>query len=67
VQSLILAFNDEVFSVRFAALAILGRLSIVNPACTVPALRKSLVCLLTDLEYAPSKCVLTSVTHAEIL
>ncbi|TPX21097.1 phosphatidylinositol kinase- protein kinase tor1 [Coccidioides immitis] len=52
VRCLFLAVNDEVFSVREAAISIIGRLSNVNPAYVFPPLRKLLVNLLTGLSFA---------------
>jgi FKBP12-rapamycin complex-associated protein len=52
VRTLFLALNDEVFSIREAAITIIGRLTAVNPAYVFPSLRKVLVQLLTDVEYA---------------
>jgi FKBP12-rapamycin complex-associated protein len=52
VRSLFLALNDEVFSVREAAIKIIGRLTHVNPAYVMPSLRKTLIQLLTELEYS---------------
>lgn len=49
---LFMAINDEVFAIRQVALGILGRLSRVNPAYVVPQLRKTMIDLLTDLEYS---------------
>ncbi|OJJ32073.1 hypothetical protein ASPWEDRAFT_161263 [Aspergillus wentii DTO 134E9] len=52
IRCLFLAVNDEVFSVREAAICIIGRLSSVNPAYVFPPLRKLLVNLLTGLGFA---------------
>ena len=52
VRTLFLALNDEVFPVREAAMSIIGRLTLVNPAYVMPSLRKTLVQLLTELEYS---------------
>ena len=52
VRCLFLAVNDEVFAVREAAIAIIGRLTAVNPAYVFPPLRKLLVNLLTGLGYS---------------
>lgn len=52
VRCLFLAVNDEVFSVREAAMKIIGRLTTVNPAYVFPPLRKLLVNLLTELGYS---------------
>ncbi|KAL6229259.1 hypothetical protein BDW75DRAFT_235346 [Aspergillus navahoensis] len=50
IRCLFLAVNDEVFSVREAAICIIGRL--LNPAYVSPPLRKLLVNLLTGLGFA---------------
>ena len=52
VRTLFLALNDEVFAVREAAISIVGRLTLVNPAYVMPSLRKTLIQLLTELEYS---------------
>lgn len=52
IRCLFLAVNDEYFPVREAAISIIGRLTIVNPAYVFPPLRKLLVNLLTGLKYA---------------
>lgn len=52
VKLLFIALNDEVFSIRKVAIKILGRLSSTNPAYIVPSLRKTLIQLLTRLEYS---------------
>ena len=52
IRCLFLAVNDEAFSVREAAICIIGRLSSVNPAYVFPPLRKLLVNLLTGLGFA---------------
>lgn len=51
IRSLFLAFNDEQFLNREAAMSILGRLASVNPAYVFPSLRKVLIQLLTEVEY----------------
>ncbi|KAJ6515088.1 phosphatidylinositol 3-kinase [Mycena vitilis] len=55
VRSLFIALNDEVFENRVAAVALIGRLSKNNPAYIVPSLRKTLIQLLTELEYSTVK------------
>ncbi|KAF7356539.1 Serine/threonine-protein kinase TOR [Mycena venus] len=55
VRSLFIALNDEVFENRLAAVALIGRLSKNNPAYVVPSLRKTLIQLLTELEYSTVK------------
>ncbi|KAI9656704.1 MAG: phosphatidylinositol kinase- protein kinase tor1 [Trizodia sp. TS-e1964] len=52
VRSLFLALNDENFAIREAAITIIGRLTHVNPAYVMPSLRKTLIQLLTELEYS---------------
>ncbi|CAR66402.1 DEHA2F23452p [Debaryomyces hansenii CBS767] len=54
VRLLFIALNDEVFSIRKIAIKILGRLSSINPAYIVPSLRKTLIQLLSRLEYSPT-------------
>lgn len=52
LRLLFIALNDEVFSVRKVAITLLGRLSSINPAYIVPSLRKTLIQLLSRLEYS---------------
>ncbi|RPB03684.1 FAT-domain-containing protein [Choiromyces venosus 120613-1] len=52
VRSLFLALNDEIFAIREAAITIIGRLTLHNPAYVIPSLRKTLIQLLTELEYS---------------
>ncbi|KAI9850778.1 MAG: phosphatidylinositol kinase- protein kinase tor1 [Thelocarpon superellum] len=52
IRSLFLALNDEVFTIREAAISIIGRLTQVNPAYVMPSLRKTLIQLLVELEYS---------------
>ncbi|KAK5075469.1 phosphatidylinositol kinase-related protein kinase tor1 [Lithohypha guttulata] len=52
VRCLFLSVNDDHFPVREAAVTIIGRLTVVNPAYVFPPLRKLLVNLLTGLKYA---------------
>lgn len=52
VRMLFMSLNDENFHVREASIAIIGRLSKINPAYVVPSLRKTLLQLLTELEFA---------------
>jgi FKBP12-rapamycin complex-associated protein len=51
IRSLFVAVNDEIFYVREAAIQILGRLTPLNPAHVMPALRRMLVQVLTALEF----------------
>ncbi|KAI8981018.1 armadillo-type protein [Pilobolus umbonatus] len=52
VRSLFIALNDEVFAIREIAITIIGRLTTFNPAYVMPSLRKTLIQLLTELEYS---------------
>lgn len=52
VRLLFMALNDEVFAIQRVAIQIIGRLSTINPAYIVPFLRKTLIQLLTKLEYS---------------
>ena len=52
VRALFIALNDESFAVREAAIEIIGRLTFHNPAYVMPSLRKTLIQLLTELEYS---------------
>ncbi|KAJ2761157.1 phosphatidylinositol kinase- protein kinase tor1, partial [Coemansia nantahalensis] len=54
IQDLFLLINDEVFEVRLTVLAVIGRLANMNPAHVMPSLRRMVVQLLTELEYARS-------------
>ncbi|KAF7308846.1 Serine/threonine-protein kinase TOR [Mycena kentingensis (nom. inval.)] len=55
VRCLFIALNDEVFENRQAAVNLIGRMAKNNPAYVVPSLRKTLIQLLTELEYSTSK------------
>jgi FKBP12-rapamycin complex-associated protein len=46
VRSICKALNDEVFEMRELAVAIVGRLTSLNPAYSMPPLRKTLIQLL---------------------
>ncbi|KAH9295237.1 hypothetical protein KI387_038825, partial [Taxus chinensis] len=50
LRAIFIALNDEAFEVRELAILMTGRLSERNPAYVLPALRRHLVQLLTDLE-----------------
>lgn len=50
LRAIFVALNDEAFEVRELAILMAGRLSERNPAYVLPALRRHLVQLLTDLE-----------------
>ncbi|KAJ3083694.1 phosphatidylinositol kinase- protein kinase tor1, partial [Quaeritorhiza haematococci] len=52
VRSLFIALNDEIFAIRELAIGIIGRLTVHNPAYVMPSLRKTLIQLLTELEYS---------------
>lgn len=52
LSSLLVTLNDEVFEIREVAIITIGRLSAMNPAYVMPSLRKTLVQLLTELEYS---------------
>lgn len=52
VLTIFLAINDEVYAVRELAVKIIGRISVHNPAYVMPSLRKTLIQLLTELEYS---------------
>jgi FKBP12-rapamycin complex-associated protein len=52
IRALFLALNDEVFSIRETSIAIIGRLTLHNPAYVLPSLRRTLIQLLTELEYS---------------
>lgn len=51
IRTLFFALHDEVFANREAAVTIIGRLARHNPAYVVPQLRKTIIQLLTELEY----------------
>eukprot|EP00741_Cyanophora_paradoxa_P013833 tig00020710_g13353.t1 len=52
LRSLFIALNDELFDIREVAIDIIGRLTSRNPAYVMPSLRKTLIQLLTELEYS---------------
>ncbi|CAG8629200.1 10732_t:CDS:2, partial [Scutellospora calospora] len=52
IRSLFIALNDEVFTIREITITIIGRLASHNPAYVMPSLRKTLIQLLTELEYS---------------
>ncbi|PQE20970.1 hypothetical protein CJF30_00002302 [Rutstroemia sp. NJR-2017a BBW] len=52
IRTLFFALNDEVFQIREVAIAIIGRLTHVNPAYVIPSLRKVLIQMLTELEFS---------------
>jgi len=53
--------EDKVFHNRELAIGIIGRLAQHNPAYVMPPLRKSLINLITELEYSTNVYVLISV------
>ncbi|WOO83672.1 Serine/threonine-protein kinase tor2 [Vanrija pseudolonga] len=52
IRCLFVALNDEEFKIRELAIGIIGRLAHYNPAYVMPSLRKSLINLITELEYS---------------
>ncbi len=48
-----MALNDESGTVRALAVAVAGRLAALNPAYIMPALRKHLMQLLSDMALSP--------------
>jgi phosphatidylinositol kinase/protein kinase (PI-3 family) len=54
LRPLFIVLNDEVFTIRQAAVAVIRRLSKLNPAYVLPPLRRMLIQLLTELRYSDS-------------
>ncbi|XP_027052994.1 serine/threonine-protein kinase mTOR [Pocillopora verrucosa] len=52
LSALFVALNDEEFEIREHAICTIGRLSSLNPAYIMPSLRKTLIQILTELEYS---------------
>ena len=52
IRVLFFALNDEVFAIREVAISIIGRLARYNPAYVIPSLRKTLIQMLTELEFS---------------
>lgn len=52
IRTLFFALNDEVFEIREVAISIIGRLARYNPAYVIPSLRKTLIQMLTELEFS---------------
>ncbi|CAI6061055.1 unnamed protein product [Clonostachys chloroleuca] len=52
IRVLFFALNDEVFAIREVAISIIGRLAQFNPAYVIPSLRKTLIQMLTELEFS---------------
>eukprot|EP01135_Chromosphaera_perkinsii_P003113 Nk52_evm2s236 gene=Nk52_evmTU2s236 len=51
LNCLFVALNDEDFDIRLTTIGILGRLSSINPAYVIPALRKTLIQLVSELKF----------------
>ncbi|KAL2022046.1 hypothetical protein VTK56DRAFT_6286 [Thermocarpiscus australiensis] len=51
IRTLFFALHDEHFAVREVAVSIIGRLARHNPAYVIPHLRKTIIQMLTELEY----------------
>ena len=51
LRVLFIALNDEVFRIRLAAIRVIARLTDLNPAYILPALRQTLVQILVELRY----------------
>ncbi len=51
IRTLFFALHDEQFGVREVAVSIIGRLARHNPAYVIPQLRKTIIQMLTELEY----------------
>ena len=47
-----MALHDEEFEIRELALCTIARLSSFNPAYIMPSLRKTIIQILTELEYS---------------
>eukprot|EP00842_Homolaphlyctis_polyrhiza_P006138 jgi/Hompol1/6525/HPOL_002279-RA len=52
LRTLMIALNDEVFVIRETVIAIVGRLSLLDQTLIMPSLRKLVIKLLAELEYA---------------
>jgi len=52
LNSCFVALHDEVFGIREAAMAVIGRLAVRNPSYVMASLRKTLIQLLTELQYS---------------
>jgi FKBP12-rapamycin complex-associated protein len=52
IRTLFFALNDEQFGIREVAISIIGRLARFNPAYVIPSLRKTLIQMLTELEFS---------------
>jgi phosphatidylinositol kinase/protein kinase (PI-3 family) len=51
LRLLFMAIHDEVFEIRTGAIQVIGRIGGRNPAYVLPALRKRLIQLLTELDF----------------
>ncbi|KAK0615733.1 armadillo-type protein [Bombardia bombarda] len=51
IRTLFFALHDEQFAIREVAVSIIGRLARFNPAYVIPQLRKTIIQMLTELEY----------------
>jgi phosphatidylinositol kinase/protein kinase (PI-3 family) len=61
LRLLIAGLQDENFACREATMSVLGRLASQNPSIILPAMRRSLVSLLSELEYADAHPDLLSI------
>ncbi|KAH8170261.1 FAT domain-containing protein [Sarocladium implicatum] len=52
IRILFFALNDENFAIREVSISIIGRLARYNPAYVIPSLRKTLIQMLTELEFS---------------
>ncbi|KAG5980720.1 hypothetical protein E4U55_003721 [Claviceps digitariae] len=52
IRILFFALNDEIFAIREIAISLIGRLAKFNPAYVIPSLRKTLIQMLTELEFS---------------
>eukprot|EP00095_Tigriopus_kingsejongensis_P005635 maker-scaffold420_size176246-snap-gene-0.24 protein:Tk05635 transcript:maker-scaffold420_size176246-snap-gene-0.24-mRNA-1 annotation:"target of rapamycin" len=52
LSALFVAMNDECFEIREQTVCIIGRLCHINPAYIMPSLRKTLIQLLTEMEFS---------------
>jgi FKBP12-rapamycin complex-associated protein len=52
IRILFFALNDEIFAIREVSISIIGRLARYNPAYVIPSLRKTLIQMLTELEFS---------------
>jgi FKBP12-rapamycin complex-associated protein len=55
LKYLFIALNDEIFQIREVGISVIGRLSTKNPAFILPSLRKTLIQILTELEFSDDK------------